>query len=124
MAKVLRDGVLLDVDDALFPPVPAIASPSRTAQLTATGVFFIANGLLLGMETAVGISAAFALEPGVYWIFFTDAQPDLAYSYNVTSSSGTINVSMRGEDMLEIRAFEGGVPTDPLEMSIQIARVL
>ena len=99
--------------------VAAIGTP----RLIATGVFAIADGMMSGMETAVGISAAFAMGPGSYWIFFTETQPNLAYSYNVSASSGQINVTTRDTSFIEVTATDGGVPTDPVEISIQVARV-
>lgn len=103
--------------------VPNSPAPTGTPRLIATGVFTISDGMMSGMETAVGISAAFPMGPGSYWIFFTETQPDLAYSYNVSASSGQINVTTRDTSFIEVTATDGGVPTDPVEISIQVARV-
>tara|TARA_Y100000780_G_scaffold230633_1_gene253270 strand:- start:131 stop:595 length:465 start_codon:yes stop_codon:yes gene_type:complete len=100
-------------------PVEVVGTPS----LIATGVFAINDGVMTGMETAVGISAAFPVGPGMYWIFFTDIQPNLYYSYNVSASSGQINVKSRDTMYVEISATDDGVPTDPVEISVQVARV-
>lgn len=100
-------------------PVVVIGTPV----LVATGVLSINDGVVSGMENSVGISAAFAMGAGSYLIFFTDTQPNLAYSYNVSASSGQINVTSRDTAFIEITATDGGVPTDPVEISIQVARV-
>ena len=92
-------------------------------QLVATGVFGIDDGVVSGLETAVGISVVFAVAPGTYWAFFTEEQPDLFYSYNVSASSGQINVTSRGTSYIEITALEAGVATDPVEISLQVARI-
>lgn len=84
----------------------------------------VVDGVIGGIETAVGMSLAFAIDVGVYWVFFTDPQPDMSYIWNVGSSSGTVNVASRDLTMMELRAYEGGAPADPSEISIQVFRVM
>lgn len=98
------------------PPVPQIVAVA-TLQVN------VAEGVINGIETAVGLSLAFAIDTGVYWVFFTEPQPDMSYIWNVGSSSGTLNVASRDLTMMELRAYEGGAPADPSEISIQVFRV-
>lgn len=121
VVKALQNGSIIDVEINL--ESNTVLTPEPTPRLVATGVFKINDGVMTGMETAVGISAAFPIAPGLYWIFFTDIQPNLSYSYTINASSGQINVTSRDIMYIEITATDNGVPTDPVEISVQVARV-
>lgn len=105
-------------------PEPDSGPPVRIPQISAVASLKIADGMINGIETAVGLSLAIAIDVGVYWVFFTEPQPDTSYIWNVGASSGTINVSMRDETMMQLTALDGGVPADPSEVSIQVFRVI
>lgn len=102
------------------PPPPAPSTPVCVA----TATLSVSEGVLEGVETAVGLSMAFAIDVGVYWVFFSQEQPDMNYNWNAGASSGTINVSSRDLTMMELRAYDGGAPADPSEISIQVFRVV
>lgn len=106
------------------PPVPVPPAPSNPQIIAIAALQVnVGEGLITGIETAVGLSLAFAIDTGVYWVFFTEPQPDMNYIWNVGSSSGTLNVASRDLTMMELRAYEGGAPADPTEISIQVFRV-
>lgn len=127
--KILRDGEVVDAEEgfaeqALIDSAAAQVAAPRIPQVVAVASLQIADGMVNGIETAVGLSLALAIDVGVYWVFFTEPQPNTSYIWNVGSSSGTINVSMRDESMMQLTALDGGVPTDPSEISIQVFRVI
>jgi len=95
---------------------------SPVPRLIASGVFSVADGIVESIGAASGIAMVFPLGVGMYWLFFTEAQPDLSYAAYVSSSSGQINVTSRSTDYLEINVNDGGVPVDPAEFSINIVR--
>src|SRR5690554_5262489 len=81
--------------------------------LIASGVFTVDNGIIKGLEAAAGIAFAFPMGPGLYWLFFSDEQPDKAFSVYPASSSGQINATARELDHIELCVTDGGQPVDP-----------
>lgn len=105
------------------PPEPEpVPPPPPMPAIVASGVFSISNGMLEAVGAASGIGMAFALDVGTYWLFFTEAQPDLSYATYVSASQGQINVSDRSLDYVELCVTDGGNPVDPSEFSINIVR--
>lgn len=133
MGKVLYNGELIDAEDGFEeqaaidqssgPPVTVPASQPSIAAIAALQVNLVDNSVS-GIETAVGLSMAFAIDTGVFLVFFTEPQPDMNYIWNVGASSGVINVVSRDLTSMELRAYDGGVPTNPSEISIQVFRVV
>jgi hypothetical protein len=100
------------------------AGLSVSPVVSAMAMLTVSDGVLSGINPpAFGLAMAFALGTGCYWLFFTEPQPDLNYSYNVTSSHGQVNVTARDTSFMEITVTEAGSPIDPAEVSIQIFRV-
>ena len=108
--------------DAYVAQWQAANSVAPVPRLMASGVFTVANGVIESIGAASGIAMVFPLDVGIYWLFFTDAHPDLSYAAYVSSSSGQINVTSRSTDYLELCVNDGGVPVDPAEFSINIVR--
>ncbi|MEO3389508.1 hypothetical protein [Mesorhizobium sp. CAU 1741] len=105
------------------PPEPEPVPPSPPVpSIVASGVFTISNGWIEAVGAASGIGMAFPIDVGIYWLFFSDAQPDLSYATYVSASSGQINISSRSTDYVELCVTDGGVPVDPSEFSINIVR--
>lgn len=114
------EGVVRFVNElADMPPaVPIQPTPS----LLACGVFTVADGWVESIGAASGIAMVFPVEPGMFWLFFTEPQPDLSYATYVSCSQGQINVSTRTLDYVELCVKEGGAPIDPAEFSVNIVR--
>lgn len=102
-------------------PDPEPLQPSP--MLVATALLSIDSGELSGLGSAAGLAFWFQISTGVFWIFFSNAMPDLNYAYTVSSSSGRATVTDRQLSYMEVTVTDGGSPVDPSELSIQIYRV-
>lgn len=76
-----------------------------------------------GIETAVGLNAAFMIDVGKVWVFFEKPMHSMAYSWNVNSSMGQANVTSRDLECIEISISQNDVPVEVTELAIQIFKV-
>lgn len=76
-----------------------------------------------GIETAVGLNAAFMIDVGKIWVFFEKPMHSMAYSWNVNSSMGQANVTSRDLECIEISITQNDVPVEVTELAIQIFKV-
>jgi hypothetical protein len=93
---------------------------SCRAQLT------IAGDDIQGIEKAVGLSAAMALEPHIYWLFFTNSEPDTDYLPATVMAPG-FNADITyplNTDFLEITVTDRttGEPATPTQLIVSTQR--
>jgi hypothetical protein len=101
-------------------------SAQPVPRLVASGVFAV-NGswpdsYIESVGAASGISAVFPIDVGIYWLFFNEPQPDLAFAVYASSSAGQVNIPTRTIDYIELWVKDGTAPFDPLEFSVNIVR--
>jgi hypothetical protein len=105
------------------PYIAPIITPLLSApKLVANALIKVVVGELEGMATAAGLSFAFAIDVGIYWVFFTEEMPDLNYSCNVNTSEGHANVTDRQLSYFEVTIKDNSIAIDPAELSIQVFR--
>jgi hypothetical protein len=119
----LADGAP-EVHEFFNPPAPPpfLVAPQIVAAALDMAVtpqnWDISNGS--GMFNVV---AAMYLDVGVYWMFFTEAQPDTNYFGIITGVSGA-TITDRAVDYFAIEVKDGaGSPVDASKLSVQIYRI-
>lgn len=101
--------------DKNVPPPTSVPVLVCLANLQVSGVD------VTGIETAVGFSMAFAIDVGVIWAFFEKPMENLSYTWNVSSSTGLVNVTERTLEYFQISITDNtGAPLDVTELAIQI----
>lgn len=112
-------------DDAYWsiPPVPdavpAVPSPTIYGMASLT----IEDGSITSILPVAGFGGAFAVDVGVYWVFFEKTQPDTDYLALCYNHDHDVFVSEKYEDYFVITSKLGGVPSDPQNIVVEIKRV-
>lgn len=89
--------------------------------LCAIGNFTLAPFDIQGVDTAAGLSMAFAIDERVYWIMFPEEMSDANYGYSVTGSVPGITVTDTQTSYIEITApADAG---DSAKVCLQIFKV-
>jgi hypothetical protein len=102
-----------NVPPAPLPPVPVVRSPL-------TALFLLEDGEIIDVRNPCGLGIGFAIDAGVYWLFFAEAMPNADYSYNVSSMHGTAKVTDRQAEYVQVTITDAVSATN--EISIQIYR--
>lgn len=103
------------------PPTP---EPVPTfPELYAIADFSIENGSVSAVSTSAKISAVFYIDIGKYWVFFSETQPNTDYIPLCYNHNHTVFVSEKTEDFFVVSALSGGVPSDPVSLSVEVKRV-
>lgn len=130
MHKVLIDGEIVTMTNAEFgalpiqPEIPPKVSPLVPA-LFAMAELTVVDGEIYGLEQATGIGFAMMLEPGIFWVFFTEAQPDPAYIAFVQCPGHCVDVTAREIDHIELAVTDRATaePVIPASIAITVQRV-
>jgi len=91
----------------------------------ALGELSVIDGEISGLELAAGVGFAFAIDVGVYWIFFSTPQPDASYVATVQSSGFNVDVTDRQADYFQVTVTDRstGKPASPATLSIDVKRI-
>lgn len=101
------------------PEPPPLPIPS----IVASGGYTVVDGQIDTLNVVAGITAAFAVDTGTYWLFFTEPQPDLSYVVTPGCSEGRINTTNRTTDFFELCVKDdGGALINPTEFSVNVVR--
>jgi len=100
-----------DVEINYFPELYALAD------------FSIQDGSISSVSTSAQISAIFYIEVGTYWVFFAEPQSNTNYVPLCYNHNHTVFVSEKTEDFFVVSALSGGVPSDPMSLSVEVKRV-
>lgn len=105
------------------PPPPGPAA--RQAVVAAMAELAINGDDITGVETAVNVMAAMALEPHIFWIFFSAEQPDTAYLPFVQSPGFDADVTDRQTSYFEVQVTQRGTgePAVPASLTLSVQRV-
>jgi hypothetical protein len=99
------------------------APPTPTPRIVASGGYTVVDGQIDTLNVVSGITAAFAVDTGTYWLFFTEPQPDLSYVVTPGCSEGRINTTTRTTDFFELCVKDdGGALINPTEFSVNVVR--
>ena len=113
--------------EAIVEPDPNAPAPGvvRTPSVVAMAELVVDGDFIGGIETAVNLSMAFALEPHLFWVFFGESQPDTAYIVFAQSSGFNVDVTVREADFFELTVTDRltGEPAVPTTLSISVQRV-
>lgn len=110
-----QDGEVVEYE----PPQPP--APLPQPMLCAIGNFTLAPFDIQGVDTAAGLSMAFAIDERVYWIMFPEEMSDANYGYSVTGSVPGITVTDTQTSYIEITApADAG---DSAKVCLQIFKV-
>ena len=113
--------------EAIVEPDPNAPDPGavRTPSVVAMAELVIDGDFIGGIETAVNLSMAFALEPHLFWVFFGESQPNTAYIVFAQSSGFNVDVTVREADFFELTVTDRltGEPAVPTTLSISVQRV-
>lgn len=112
------------VDGALTtyePPPPPI--PVQIPELYAIADISIADGAITSVTTSAQISAVFYIDVGTYWVFFAESQPNTNYIPLCYNHNHTVFVSEKTDDFFVVSALSGGIPSDPVSLSVEVKRV-
>lgn len=103
-------------------PIP-VEPPPPVARIVASGSYPVVDGQIDTLNVVSGITAAFAIDTGTYWLFFTEPQPDLSYVVTPGCSEGRINTTNRTTDYFELCVKDdGGALINPTEFSVNVVR--
>lgn len=113
-------------EDTSTPPAPIVIPP--VASIIAQSRMIISGNDISGIETSVGFAAAMQIDTGVYWVFFTEPQPDTDYgSLTQPRDGGGLfsDVSDQTTDYVELTITNrSGVAVDPTEVFISVQRTI
>lgn len=102
---------------------PPAAQPSPS--LYAVAKLTIAPGDVSGIDVNTRFSAALYMDVGSYLLFFAETQPDTSYLAKAYDDlTAKVAVTEATEDYITITATDdGGAPTDPAVISVEIIRI-
>lgn len=104
-------------EEANKPPLPS-STVYANANLTIDQF-----GNVDGIDVSDGLTMAFSMDVGIYWIFFQAVMPDTSYTAFVATDVGRANVTVREADYLEIAITDAaGAAIDPTQLSITVIR--
>lgn len=83
----------------------------------------IEDGAIISVSTSAQISAVFYIDTGTYWVFFAETQPNTNYIPLCYNHNHTVFVSEKTEDFFVVSALSGGIPSDPVSLSVEVKRV-
>lgn len=106
---------------------PDAPAPDPTPYLYATAQIAIADSDIASISVSAKLSGAFRFDVGIYWVFFTDEQPDtqymaLVYDGGVVRSFVTEADKFTDYFVVTTTDFTGA-PADPEAINIEIKRV-
>lgn len=104
-------------------PVPDPEPPAPTPFLYAIAHMTVENGVISSITPSARIGGAFYIDTGLYWVFFSNPQPDTEYIPLCYNHSHGVTVSERYEDFFVVTAELDGLPSDPPSFSVEIKRV-
>lgn len=116
-------GFLYEGNGFTEPEAAQAAPPPPVPSIVASGGYTVVNGEIDTLNVVAGITAAFAIDTGTYWLFFTEPQPDLSYVVIPGCSEGRINTTSRTTDFFELCVKDdGGALINPTEFSVNVVR--
>lgn len=80
----------------------------------------VQDGVVSGIETAVGLTLAFMVGEGIVWVFFSTPMTSVDYGWNVGGTSGEVKVTDRQLEFIEVTITNA---TEPVALSLQIYKV-
>lgn len=119
-AAAAEMGDELGQEDAPEPPPPTLP----TASVVALAELNTEDGVVSGFDSACGIGFGFMLDIGVFWLFFTEPQPDNKYLPFVQSPGVYADVTAREADYLEVTVKDRSTnePIIPMSLTITVQR--
>lgn len=108
-----------------FVPGPASIAPARP-ELAAQAQLAVNDDEIAGIETSVGLGAAMVLDVGLFWLFFSEPQPDTNYLPIVQAPGFNADVTYPlNADFLEITVTDRatGAAAVPTQLIVSIQRV-
>lgn len=110
---------------AYEPPAPEPYYPQNPAIVAAAYDVGIEDGSITGIGAGAKINAGFALDTGLYMLFFDDEQPDANFFARVWDNDAKLRCVDKDEYSITVAATDAnGDPIDPETFCVEIIRVL
>ena len=112
-------------DPVDVPPSPLVVSQPPVLVAAALNINVV-DGDITGIDGLFNIIGGAYLGVGVYWLFFTDEEPDATYYAIITGDAPAKTMTEQHTDFFVIETLDGigGAHIDPPQTSVQIFRIV